>query len=140
MVLFHILDLLSLTGPVVTVEACHGPFSSPSFFPFLSPFLSLSFPFLPPFVTPSFPLFLVTLFSSPLFAPSFPFPLFLCVSVSCFLSPNPLNHVLPALQSVHRLNWLADVSPRGLSKSAGIMVNYLYRCVADALLGALKAL
>lgn len=28
---------------------------------------------------------------------------------------------------VERLNWLADTSPRGLSRSAGLMVNYLYR-------------
>jgi malonyl-CoA decarboxylase len=28
---------------------------------------------------------------------------------------------------VERLNWLADVSPKGLEQSAGIMVNYLYR-------------
>jgi len=27
---------------------------------------------------------------------------------------------------VERLNWLGDISPRGLSQSAGIMVNYLY--------------
>jgi malonyl-CoA decarboxylase len=28
---------------------------------------------------------------------------------------------------VERLNWLGDVSPKGLEQSAGIMVNYLYR-------------
>jgi len=28
---------------------------------------------------------------------------------------------------LYRLNWLADVSPRGLRQSAGMMVNYLYR-------------
>src|SRR3954453_2944516 len=28
---------------------------------------------------------------------------------------------------VERLNWLGDVSPKGLRQSAGIMVNYLYR-------------
>ncbi|HKX08564.1 MAG TPA: malonyl-CoA decarboxylase [Stellaceae bacterium] len=28
---------------------------------------------------------------------------------------------------VERLNWLADLSPKGLQQSAGIMVNYLYR-------------
>ena len=28
---------------------------------------------------------------------------------------------------VERLNWLADVSVKGLQQSAGIMVNYLYR-------------
>ena len=28
--------------------------------------------------------------------------------------------------SLDRINWLGDVSPRGLSQSAGIMVNYLY--------------
>ncbi|MBO0739248.1 MAG: malonyl-CoA decarboxylase [Alphaproteobacteria bacterium] len=28
---------------------------------------------------------------------------------------------------VERINWLGDVSPRGLEQSAGIMVNYLYR-------------
>jgi malonyl-CoA decarboxylase len=28
---------------------------------------------------------------------------------------------------VERLNWLADVSAKGLQQSAGIMVNYLYR-------------
>jgi malonyl-CoA decarboxylase len=28
---------------------------------------------------------------------------------------------------VERLNWLGDVSPKGLQQSAGIMVNYLYR-------------
>jgi malonyl-CoA decarboxylase len=28
---------------------------------------------------------------------------------------------------VERLNWLADISPKGLQQSAGIMVNYLYR-------------
>jgi malonyl-CoA decarboxylase len=28
---------------------------------------------------------------------------------------------------VERLNWLADVSKNGLSQSAGLMVNYLYR-------------
>jgi len=28
---------------------------------------------------------------------------------------------------VERLNWLADTSPNGLAKSAGMMVNYLYR-------------
>jgi malonyl-CoA decarboxylase len=28
---------------------------------------------------------------------------------------------------IERLNWLADSSPKGLSQSAGIMVNYLYR-------------
>ncbi len=27
---------------------------------------------------------------------------------------------------IERINWLADISPRGLSQSAGIMVNYLY--------------
>ncbi|MBV8336211.1 MAG: malonyl-CoA decarboxylase [Alphaproteobacteria bacterium] len=28
---------------------------------------------------------------------------------------------------VERLNWLGDISPKGLQQSAGIMVNYLYR-------------
>ena len=28
---------------------------------------------------------------------------------------------------VERLNWLGDISPKGLTQSAGIMVNYLYR-------------
>ena len=28
---------------------------------------------------------------------------------------------------VERLNWLADLSPKGLQQSAGLMVNYLYR-------------
>jgi len=28
---------------------------------------------------------------------------------------------------VERLNWLADLSPKGIQQSAGIMVNYLYR-------------
>jgi len=28
---------------------------------------------------------------------------------------------------VERLNWLADTSPRGMQRSAGLMVNYLYR-------------
>ena len=28
--------------------------------------------------------------------------------------------------SIHRLNWLADLSSRGLSQSNGIMINYLY--------------
>jgi malonyl-CoA decarboxylase len=28
--------------------------------------------------------------------------------------------------SLDRLNWLGDISPRGLEQSAGIMVNYLY--------------
>jgi malonyl-CoA decarboxylase len=28
---------------------------------------------------------------------------------------------------LHRLNWLADSSKRGLQQSAGMMVNYLYR-------------
>jgi malonyl-CoA decarboxylase len=28
---------------------------------------------------------------------------------------------------VERINWLGDVSPKGLQQSAGIMVNYLYR-------------
>src|SRR5262249_35348016 len=28
---------------------------------------------------------------------------------------------------VERLNWLSDLSPKGLQQSAGIMVNYLYR-------------
>jgi malonyl-CoA decarboxylase len=28
---------------------------------------------------------------------------------------------------VERLNWLGDVSPKGLTQSAGLMVNYLYR-------------
>ncbi len=28
--------------------------------------------------------------------------------------------------SLHRMNWLADISERGLKQSAGIMVNYLY--------------
>src|SRR5579885_688166 len=28
---------------------------------------------------------------------------------------------------IERLNWLGDVSPKGLQQSAGIMVNYLYR-------------
>jgi malonyl-CoA decarboxylase len=28
---------------------------------------------------------------------------------------------------VERLNWLADLSPKGLQQSAGVMVNYLYR-------------
>ena len=28
---------------------------------------------------------------------------------------------------VERLNWLGDVSAKGLQQSAGIMVNYLYR-------------
>ena len=28
--------------------------------------------------------------------------------------------------SMHRLNWLADPTPRGLAQSAGMMVNYLY--------------
>ena len=27
---------------------------------------------------------------------------------------------------LERVNWLADVSPRGLKQSAGMMVNYLY--------------
>ncbi len=28
---------------------------------------------------------------------------------------------------LHRVNWLADTSPRGIKQSAGIMVNYLYK-------------
>ncbi len=28
---------------------------------------------------------------------------------------------------LERINWLGDLSPKGLRKSAGIMVNYLYR-------------
>jgi malonyl-CoA decarboxylase len=28
---------------------------------------------------------------------------------------------------IERINWLADVSPRGLKQSAGLMVNYLYK-------------
>ena len=28
---------------------------------------------------------------------------------------------------VERLDWLGDISPKGLQQSAGIMVNYLYR-------------
>jgi malonyl-CoA decarboxylase len=28
---------------------------------------------------------------------------------------------------VERLNWLGDLSAKGLTQSAGIMVNYLYR-------------
>jgi len=28
---------------------------------------------------------------------------------------------------VERINWLGDVSAKGLQQSAGIMVNYLYR-------------
>ncbi len=28
---------------------------------------------------------------------------------------------------IERLNWLGDVSPKGLQQSAGMMVNYLYR-------------
>ena len=28
---------------------------------------------------------------------------------------------------LERLNWLADVSPAGMQRSAGMMVNYLYR-------------
>lgn len=32
--------------------------------------------------------------------------------------------------AVHRLNWMADTSPAGLSRSHGVMVNYLYE--ADA--------
>ena len=28
---------------------------------------------------------------------------------------------------IERLNWLADTSPKGLSQSAGMMVNYLYK-------------
>ena len=28
---------------------------------------------------------------------------------------------------VERLNWLGDISPKGLQQSAGMMVNYLYR-------------
>jgi len=28
---------------------------------------------------------------------------------------------------LERINWLGDVSPKGLRESAGIMVNYLYR-------------
>jgi malonyl-CoA decarboxylase len=28
---------------------------------------------------------------------------------------------------VERINWLADISANGLRKSAGMMVNYLYR-------------
>ena len=31
------------------------------------------------------------------------------------------------LFAFERLNWLGDVSPKGLQQSAGIMVNYLYR-------------
>ena len=27
---------------------------------------------------------------------------------------------------LERINWLADVSPRGLKQAAGLMVNYLY--------------
>lgn len=32
--------------------------------------------------------------------------------------------------SLERLNWLADVSPKGLRQSAGMMANYLYRLAA----------
>ena len=28
---------------------------------------------------------------------------------------------------IERINWLADTSPKGLSQSAGLMVNYLYK-------------
>ena len=28
---------------------------------------------------------------------------------------------------MERLNWLADVSARGLEQSAGMMINYVYR-------------
>ena len=28
---------------------------------------------------------------------------------------------------MERLNWLADLSPKGIKQSAGIMINYLYR-------------
>ena len=28
---------------------------------------------------------------------------------------------------LERLNWAADLSPKGLQQSAGIMINYLYR-------------
>ena len=28
---------------------------------------------------------------------------------------------------MERLNWLADLSPKGIQQSAGIMINYLYR-------------
>jgi malonyl-CoA decarboxylase len=28
---------------------------------------------------------------------------------------------------MERLNWLADLSPKGMQQSAGIMINYLYR-------------
>ena len=28
---------------------------------------------------------------------------------------------------LERINWLGDVSPKGLRESAGLMVNYLYR-------------
>ena len=28
---------------------------------------------------------------------------------------------------VERLNWMGDLSPRGLAEAAGLMVNYLYR-------------
>jgi malonyl-CoA decarboxylase len=28
---------------------------------------------------------------------------------------------------IERINWLADISPRGLAQSAGLMVNYLYK-------------
>jgi malonyl-CoA decarboxylase len=28
---------------------------------------------------------------------------------------------------IERINWLADISPRGIKQSAGIMVNYLYK-------------
>ena len=28
---------------------------------------------------------------------------------------------------VERLNWLADLSPKGLQQSAGMMINYLYK-------------
>jgi malonyl-CoA decarboxylase len=28
---------------------------------------------------------------------------------------------------IERINWLGDLSPKGLQQSAGLMVNYLYR-------------
>ena len=43
------------------------------------------------------------------------------------LSYNPVAHFhIRNGASVWRLNWLADVSPKGVNQSFGIMINYRY--------------
>jgi len=53
---------------------------------------------------------------------------YLVGEVSNGKAPDPVAHFhLSNGARVERINWLADRSPRGLSQSAGLMVNYLYK-------------